>query len=167
MINFCWATSLSQAWNISFYSHNFPWGKCHYQSTFRWRNCGTKRLNNLPKVTQVKSWRASILSFSLSSFSVLSIWHCLKLWCRSQICSDLALLWLWHRMAAAAPVQPLVTSLGTSICYSCSPKKKKKYMWYLTGLNLLTSKMYHSPKGLVFFIKNVVRGLCCGFWNTY
>ena len=38
--------------------------------------------------------------------------------------SDLALLWLWHRLAAAAPIQPL--SLGTSICPGCGPKIEKK-----------------------------------------
>lgn len=27
------------------------------------------------------------------------------------------------------------------------------FMWYLTGLNLLTSRMYYGPKELVFFIK--------------
>ena len=37
---------------------------------------------------------------------------------------DLAWLWLWHRPAAVAPVQP--PSLGTSICCGCSPKKTKK-----------------------------------------
>ena len=38
--------------------------------------------------------------------------------------SDLALLWLWHTLAAIAPTRP--TSLGTSICCRCGPKKKKK-----------------------------------------
>ena len=33
---------------------------------------------------------------------------------------DLALPWLWCRLAAPAP------SLETSICYGCSPKKTKK-----------------------------------------
>ena len=34
--------------------------------------------------------------------------------------SDPALLWLWHRLEAAAP------SLGTSICQRCDPKKNQK-----------------------------------------
>ena len=38
---------------------------------------------------------------------------------------DLALLWLWCRVAAAAPVGPL-PSLGTSICRGCGPKKRQK-----------------------------------------
>ena len=35
--------------------------------------------------------------------------------------SDLALLGLWHRLAATAPIQPLAC-----ICPWCGPKKKKK-----------------------------------------
>ena len=37
---------------------------------------------------------------------------------------DLALLWLWYRLAAAAPIQP--PSLGIFLCGRCGPKKKKK-----------------------------------------
>ena len=37
---------------------------------------------------------------------------------------DPTLLWLWCRLAAAAPIQH--PSLGTSICCGCSPKKTKK-----------------------------------------
>ena len=33
-------------------------------------------------------------------------------------------VWLWRRLAAAAP--NLTPSLGTSICHGCSPKKTKK-----------------------------------------
>ena len=38
--------------------------------------------------------------------------------------SDLALLWLWCRPAATAPIQPL--ALGTSICHGSGPRKGKK-----------------------------------------
>ena len=38
--------------------------------------------------------------------------------------SDLALLWLWHRPGATAPID-FTPSLGTSICCGCSPEKKK------------------------------------------
>ena len=37
---------------------------------------------------------------------------------------DPVLLWLWCRLAAAAPIRPL--GLGTSICHKGSPKRKKK-----------------------------------------
>ena len=46
---------------------------------------------------------------------------------------DLALLWLWRRQAATAPIRP--PSLGTSICCGCSPEKtkgnnnKKRCLW--------------------------------------
>ena len=36
---------------------------------------------------------------------------------------DLALLWLWCRLAAIAPVRPLFWE-GSSICCTCDPKKK-------------------------------------------
>ena len=38
--------------------------------------------------------------------------------------SDLVLLWLWCRPVATAPIQ--LTSLETSICHECSPKKTKR-----------------------------------------
>ena len=40
----------------------------------------------------------------------------------TQWVKDLALLWLRHRPAATAPIQP---EPGTSICHICGPKKKK------------------------------------------
>ena len=49
--------------------------------------------------------------------------HC-GIGCRCGL--DLALPWLWHRSAAAASIRPLAPSLGTSICHTCSLKKKKK-----------------------------------------
>ena len=42
----------------------------------------------------------------------------------SQWVKDLALLWLWHRPAAAALTQP--PNPGTSICLECGYKKKTK-----------------------------------------
>ena len=44
---------------------------------------------------------------SLVSLSGLRIRHCLELRCRSLIRLDLVLLWLWGRLAAAAPIRPL------------------------------------------------------------
>ena len=44
----------------------------------------------------------------------------------SQWVKDLALLWLWCRLSAAAD---LTTNLGTSICHGCGPKKiQNKYI---------------------------------------
>ena len=45
---------------------------------------------------------------------------------------DLALLWLWHRPAAVAPIRPQEhPSLWTSISPECSPKKGKKKKKFL------------------------------------
>ena len=44
---------------------------------------------------------------SLALFSGLRIQHCRELWCRFRRGLDLALLWLWHRLEAVAPIRPL------------------------------------------------------------
>jgi len=48
---------------------------------------------------------------SLALLSGLRIWHCHEMQCRCGVgCrrgSDLALLWLWHRLAAVALIRPL------------------------------------------------------------
>ena len=49
--------------------------------------------------------------------------------------SDPALLWLWCRPEATAPMRP--PSLGTSICRGCGPKKtkkKKKSVWRIWSI---------------------------------
>ena len=69
-------------------------------------------------------WLASMRTHirSLASLSGLQIWLCHELWCvRHRHGSDLALLCLWCRPAAVAPIQP--PSLGNSICHGCGPKK--------------------------------------------
>ena len=49
----------------------------------------------------------------LASLSGLGIQCCHVLWCKSQIqlSLDTALLWLWHRLSAAAPIRPLAWEL--------------------------------------------------------
>ena len=44
----------------------------------------------------------------------------------AQWVKDLALLWLWCRPAATAPIVKLEPSLGTYVCRGCGPKKTKK-----------------------------------------
>jgi len=44
---------------------------------------------------------------SLPLLSGLQIRHCRELWCSLQTRSDPALLWLWRRPVATAPIQPL------------------------------------------------------------
>ena len=54
--------------------------------------------------------------------------------------SDLAWLWLWHRLAAVAPIRP-PPILGTSICRRWGPKKtinqSSPELWELTGYRIL------------------------------
>ena len=72
------------------------------------------------KQTQLVSMRMRV--GSLASLSGLRIWCCHKLWCRSQT-------WLGSGVAAAKASSysfGLTSSLGTSICCRCGPKKKKK-----------------------------------------
>ena len=61
---------------------------------------------------------------SLASLSGLRILHGHKLWCRWQMRLRSSVWWLWHKLAAEIPIQPLAWE---SICCSrCSHKKKKK-----------------------------------------
>ena len=58
----------------------------------------------------------------------LAQWHCHELWHRSECSSDLALLWLWHRLAAA--IQPLAWEFpyaaGEAIKKTKERKERKK-----------------------------------------
>ena len=64
--------------------------------------------------------------WSLPLLSGLRIQHCHELQWRMQTRLGSTLRWLWYRPAAAAPIQPLVWELGTSICWGRSPKKTKE-----------------------------------------
>ena len=61
---------------------------------------------------------------SLASLRGLRIQCCRKLWYRSQKCSDLALLWLWHRSVATALTGPLAWKLPYVM--GAALKKEKK-----------------------------------------
>ena len=60
--------------------------------------------------------------------SGLRIWHCCKL-CSvgCTCCSDLVLLQLWHRLAAAAPHQPLAQELPYATGAAVKKKQKSIY----------------------------------------
>ena len=86
-------------------------------------------INNIwiPTVAQqLRTWLVSMRMQvrSLASLSGLRIEHCHKPWCRSWMRFGPALLWLWRRQVAAAPIRPLVWELphaeGTAL------KRKKK-----------------------------------------
>ena len=61
---------------------------------------------------------------TLALLSGLRIWHCHELWCRSQT-------WLGSHVAVVVALacsyrSNSTSSLGTSICHRCGPKKSKK-----------------------------------------
>ena len=63
---------------------------------------------------------------SLASFSGLRIQHCHELWVGHRCDWDTVLLWLWRRLAAVAPIQPLAWELkyATSVALK---KQQKPY----------------------------------------
>ena len=67
---------------------------------------------------------------SLASLSGLRVWRCHELWCRSQMRLGSAWLWLWCRLAAAAPIQALAWeppyAAGAALKRQ---KKRKKKRW--------------------------------------
>jgi len=67
--------------------------------------------------------------WSPASFSGLRVWRCHKLWCRLQ-------MQLRSNVATAVAQayscsSDSTTSLGTSICHGCDPKKKEKKYVYI------------------------------------
>ena len=56
----------------------------------------------------------------LSAFGIL---HGHRLWCGHMYGSDLAMLWLWRRLAAAAPIQALAWELP---CATGAAVKRQK-----------------------------------------
>ena len=64
---------------------------------------------------------------SLALLSGLRIWHCHELSCRSQMRSDLALLWLWRRPVVAALIRPLAWECPYAAGAALIRKKKKIY----------------------------------------
>ena len=64
-------------------------------------------------VTQLVSMRTWVRS--LASLSGLRIWHCLSCGVGHRSALDLVLLWPWHRLAAAALIQPLAWKLVYAI----------------------------------------------------
>ena len=120
---------------------------------------GLKNGYFLPGVPVVAHWKGIWLVFvrtqvwSLASLSGLRILHCRELRCRSQMCSDLALLCRWHRPATTVLNSSL--SLGTSICWGCGPKKTKKKNKNKNNF------FFFQSKGK----KNKKRGLCYPTYN--
>ena len=70
---------------------------------------------------------------SLALLSGLRIRCCGELWCRLQTRlgsgSDPALLWLWHRLAATAPIRPLAWE-PPYVSGAALEKTKKKKIYF-------------------------------------
>ena len=82
--------------------------------------------------TQLVSMRMQVQALAL--LSGFRIWHYHKLWCRSSYCvgcrfgSDLVLLWMWRRLAAAALILPLAWELSYATGTALKKKKKKSFV---------------------------------------
>ena len=61
---------------------------------------------------------------SLASLSGLRIRHYHELWCSCRHSLDVALLWLWCRLAAVAPIRALAWELPYAM--DAVPKRQKK-----------------------------------------
>ena len=79
---------------------------------------------------------------SVASLSGLRIWCGCELWCRMQTWLDLALLWLWHRPAATAPIGPLTWERPHAAGVALETQKqktknktKKTWPWEFCRLN--------------------------------
>ena len=57
------------------------------------------------------------------------------------------LLWLWHRLAAVAPIRPLAWELP--VCCECSPKKQTKKGLLVMAQRLMTPTKIHEDAGLI------------------
>jgi len=69
---------------------------------------------------------------SLALLSGLGIRRCRELWCRLQTWLDPALLWLWHRLAATAPIRPLAWEppCASGVAQEMAKRKEKKITLY-------------------------------------
>ena len=79
---------------------------------------------------------------SLASLSGLRIWHYHELRYRSQTRFRSALLWLWHRPAAVAPIGPLAWEPPCAARAALKKQRKKE----------TTTKPYCIPQGIIFNI---------------
>ena len=98
---------------------------------------------------------------SLALLSGLRTWHCCEWWLGHRRGSDRALLWLWHRPAATAPIGPLAWKLPYVMGVALKrPKKKRKKK---TNLRLPkgTGGVEECPGGLGLTYAH------CSIWNEW
>ena len=97
-----------------------------------------KRIQLVPMRMQVQS---------LASLSGWRIWCCHELWCSSDMAQIPALLWLWCRLVAAAPIRPLAWEppYATSVAPKSKNRKekKKKPLLFLIKMRLKWNVVYY------------------------
>ena len=98
--------------------------------------------------TQLVSMRMQVQS--LSFVSELRIWCCCELWHRLKMWLNLVLLWLWHRLTAAAPIR--LPNLRNSIRCRCGPKKTYTYTYIQYSWYVFVPKWLRHINMLVFCI---------------
>ena len=76
---------------------------------------------------------------SLALLSGLRIQCCHELWCRLQTGSDPMLLWLWCRLAATTPIQPLAWEPPFVTGAALKSRKKKIKNYYIYRLVIKVS----------------------------
>ena len=94
--------------------------------------------------------------WSLASLSGLRIWHCHKMWCRSQtrLGSGVAV----SVAQACSYSSDSTPSLGTSVCHGCGPKKRTKKEWQGRY-----SLVVHQVKDPALSLQRLGSLLWCGF----
>ena len=91
---------------------------------------------------------------SLALLGGLRIRLCHELWCRLQNSSNPALLWLWHRLAATAPIRPLGWEPPYATGAALKRQKKEKKIVYSKPLEVCQLQFSFSCPGT---------GSCGGF----
>ena len=131
--------------------------------------------NNVPVMAQRKQiWLGTVRFrvWSLASLSGLRIWHCREgscgVGCRCG--SDLVLLWLWHRLAATAPIRPLAWeppyAAGAALkgqktkTKTKQKNKQKKLFWdFCCGAVEMNLTSIHQDVGLIPGLTRQVKDL--------
>ena len=88
---------------------------------------------NEPNWASMRMWVRSLVSLS-----GLRIQCCCELWCRSQTGLDPALLWLWHRLMATAPMGPLAWEppYATGVALKRQKKREREVIIYSRTIKL-------------------------------
>ena len=104
--------------------------------------------------------------WSLAMLSGLRIQSCHKLWCRSQMRLRSALLWLWYRWAAAAPIGPLAWELPYAA--GAAVKRKKFHFCFSTTWcpSAITHFVAHIFLPIVPIVVTVLPLSCSASLNT-